>query len=112
MKTLKALRITSILNGVYCFCCILFSVCLTINQHYSIGIMKTIGVIAAFGWLLNPTPLVAFAINVVFFSEERQSSEARQVIGKKHIWIFIWPAITTLFFFVALGFLVGITGGV
>lgn len=112
MKTLKALKITSIVNGIFCFCCIIFAVCLTINQYYSLGIIKTIGVIVTFGWLLNPSPLVTLIINLEFFLAERRSSEMRQLIGKKHIWIFIWPIITTLFYFVAMGFLVEITGGV
>lgn len=112
MKTVKALKITSILNGIFCFCCIMFVACLNINQHYGIGIIQTIGVIVAFGWLLNPTPVVTFVINLVFFLVERHSSEARQRIGKKWIWVFIWPVITALFYFIAMGFLVEITGGV
>ncbi|MBQ4116901.1 MAG: hypothetical protein IJD37_05950 [Clostridia bacterium] len=112
MKTLKALKITSIINTVFCFCCIIFSVCLIINQHYSIGIVKTVGTIGAFGFLLNPSALVTFIVNLVFFLAERHSFEARQLIGKKYIWIFVWPVITTLFYFIAMGFLIEITGGV
>jgi len=112
MKTLKALKITSILNGIFCLCCVVFAVCLTINQYCSTDAIKAIGVIATFGWLINPTPWVTFIINLVFFLIERNSSDARQLIGKKHILIFVWPVITTLLDFVAMGFLVEITGGV
>ena len=112
MKTLKALKITSILNGIYCFCCIVFAVYLTIDQYYSVGAIEVIGVIATFGWLINPSPFVTLIINLVFFLVEWRSPEAKQIIGKKYIWIFVWPVITTLFYFVAMGFLVEITGGV
>ena len=44
MKTLKALKITSILNGIYCLCCVVFAVCLTINQYCSTDAIKAIGV--------------------------------------------------------------------
>ena len=112
MKTLKALKITSILNGIYCFCCIVFAVCLTINQYYSVGAIEVIGVIATFGWLINPSPFVTLIINLVFFLVERCSPEAKQIIGKKYIWIFVWPVITTVFYFTSIGLLVDITGGV
>ena len=85
MKTIKALKITSILNGIYCFCCIVFVVCLTINQYYSVGAIEVIGVIATFGWLINPSPFVTLIINLVFFLVERCSPEAKQIIGKKYI---------------------------
>lgn len=112
MKTLRSLKITSILNGIFCLFCVVFSICLTVNQIYDISAVKTIGVIAAFGWMLNPTPPVSFIINLVIFLDERHSPEARQLIGKKYIFIFIWPVITTLFYFAAMGFLTALTGGV
>ena len=112
MKTLKALKITSILNGIYCFFCIIFAICLIINQYYHTDAIVAIGVIATFGWMLNPTPIISFIICLIFFLTERHSTEAKQTIGKKYIWIFIWPIITTLFYFIAMGFLIEFTGGV
>ena len=112
MKTLKALKITSILNGIFCFFCIIFVICLITNQYYHMEAIVAIGVIATFGWMLNPTPIISFIICFGFFLTERHSTEAKQIIGKKHIWIFVWPVITTVFYFIAMGFLVEITGGV
>ena len=112
IKTIKALKITSILNSIFCFCCITFVICLTVNQYYAMAAIKAIGVITTFGWMFNPTPIVLFVICLVFFLVERHSDEAKQKIGKKYIWIFLWPVITALFYFVAIGFLVEITGGV
>ena len=112
MKTLKALKITSILNGIFCFFCITFVICLITNQYYHMDAIVAIGVIATFGWILNPTPIISFIICLIFFLTERHSTEAKQIIGKRRIWIFIWPVITTVFYFIAMGFLVEITGGV
>ena len=112
MKTLRSLKITSFLNGIYCFCCVLFAVSLVILQHRSIGAVRVLSTVGAFGWLLNPTPLVTFIVNLVLFLTERQDPQARQKIGRKSVWIFLWPVITTVFYFIAMGFLVEITGGV
>lgn len=112
MKTLKALKTTSILNGLFCFFCIVFVICLTTNQYYHMDIIVAIGVIATFGWMFNPTPIISFIVCFGYFLTERHSPEEKQRIGKKYIWIFIWSIVTTLFYFTAMGFLVAITGGV
>lgn len=82
MKTLKALKITSILNGIFCFFCIIFVICLITNQYYHMDAIVAIGVIATFGWMLNPTPIISFIICFGFFLTERHSTEAKQIIEK------------------------------
>ena len=110
MKTLKSLKITTILNSIFCFCCITSVICLIVNQSYDMAAITAIYVIATIGWMINPSPTIMFIVNLVMFLVERRSANARQIIGKKYIWIFIWPVITILFFFVALGFFVEISG--
>ena len=112
MKTLKALKITSILNSIFCFFCISFVICIITIQYYRTDVIVAIGVISTYGWMLNPTPIISFIICLKFFLNDRHSAEAKQIIGRKYIWIFVQLAIATVFYFIAMGFLVEITGGV
>jgi hypothetical protein len=43
---------------------------------------------------------------------ERRSPEARQVIGKKWIWIFVWPVILLVVYLTTGILSVALTGGV
>lgn len=116
MKTLKALKITSVLNGIFCLCCIISLSCLAINRYFDLGAFEnTIAIICRIPllcWLINPIGILSFIVCVVLFLIERKNPEARQEIGKKWIWIFIWPVITTFFYFNSIGLLVDITSGV
>ena len=116
MKTLKALKITSILNGIFCICCIMSLSCLAINRFFELGtfenIIAIIGRIPLLCWIINPVGIVSFIVCFVLFLIERNNQEAKQKMGKKWIWIFLWPVITTVFYFTSIGLLVDITGGV
>ena len=116
MKTLKALKITSILNGIFCLCCILFLACLAINRYCALGeienVISTINRIFLWGWIINPIGIVSFIVCLTLFVVERRDQVAKQVIGLKWIWIFIWPIITTVLYFLSIGLMVDITGGV
>ena len=116
MKTLKALKITSILNSIFCLCCITSLTCLAINRYCTLGtlenIIAIIGGILLLCWIINPAGIVSFIVCLVLFLKERKNYEARQIMGKKWIWIFIWPVITTVLYFVSICLLVLITGGV
>ena len=112
MKTLKALKITSILNGVFCFFCTSSTVCFAINRYYDIRAFFSVGMFLTYSWIINPVGIVSFVVCLSLFLSERKNQEAKQIIGKKFIWIFVWPAITTVFYFIAMGFLVETTGGV
>ena len=117
MKTLKALKITSILNGIFCLFCVASTVCFAIS-NYAINHDSDwrtpfdIANVLIYGWVANPVAPISFSICFVLFLVERKQSENRQLIGRKWIWIFIWPAITTLFYFAALMLTVAFTGGV
>lgn len=117
MKTLRALRITSILNSIFCLFCVASTVCFAISNyaitHNSDWVTPfEIANILIYGWVANPVALISFIICIIFFLIERKQPENKQLIKKKWIWIFVWPIITTFFYFAALMLTVAFTGGV
>ena len=113
MKTLKALKITSVLQIVFCVFCIASTVCFGIS-HFSDSWRTPFRIanILIYGWIANPVVPISFIVCIIFFLIERKQPENSQLIGKKWIWIFIWPVITTFFYFAALMLTVAFTGGV
>ena len=72
MKTLKSLKITSILNGIFCFFCIASTVCFAISHYqcisgYNWRTAFNIANILIYGWIVNPVVPVSFIICFVFF---------------------------------------------
>lgn len=112
MKTLKAIKVTSILNSIFCFICIASTLCFAINRYFDLRIFFDIANILVYGWIINPVGMISFVICFVLFLVEHKDFEAKQVLGKKWIWIFIWPIITTIFYITAGGLMVVLTGGV
>ena len=112
MKTLKALKITSVLNGIFCFFCIASTVCFAINRYFDLRAFFDAANILVYGWIINPVGIISFVVCLVLFLIERKASEAKQVIGKKWIWIFIWPIVTTVLYLAAAVLTVAFTGGV
>ena len=112
MKTLKALKITSILNSIFCIFCVASTVCFAINRYYDIRAFFSVGKFMTYGWIINPVGIVSFVVCLVLFLTERKNQEAKKAIGKKWIWIFIWPVVTTVFYITAGGLMVVLTGGV
>ena len=62
MKTLKALKITSILNGIFCFFCVASTVCFAITRYYDSNLFFSIGNILIYGWMINPIGIISFVI--------------------------------------------------
>ena len=112
MKTLKALKITSILNSIFCIFCVASTVCFAFAEYFSFEIFFAIGMILLLGWMINPVGIISFQICITVFIEERKQSQAKKLIGKKWIWIFIWPIITTVFWVIGGLLFVKFTGGV
>ena len=112
MKTLKAIKITSILNGIFCFFCVASIVCFAINRYFDLRVFFDIANILIYGWIINPVGIISFVVCLMLFLTECKSSEAKQVMEKKWIWIFIWPIITTLLYLVSSILTVAFTGGV
>lgn len=112
MKTLKALKITSILNGIFCFFCIASIVCVAINHHYDAYFFSGLGVLLSYGWIINPVGIISFILCLILYLTERKQPDHKQLIGRKWIWIFVWPIITTIFWLFGGGLFVIFTGGV
>ena len=112
MKTLKALKITSVLNGIFCFFCIASTVCFAINRYFDLRTFFDTANILVYGWIINPVGIISFVVCLVLFLVERKQPENRQLIGRKWIWIFIWPIVTTVLYLAAAVLTVAFTGGV
>ncbi len=113
MKTLRALKITSVLQIIFCLFCVASTICFAITRYSDLWrIPFRIANILIYGWIGNPVSPISFVVCLVLFLIERKQTENRQLIGKKWIWIFIWPVITTFFYFAALVLTVAFTGGV
>ncbi len=97
MKTLKALKITSILQIMYCIYCFIPVICLTISKGSPVSLLTDIGIALFYFAAINPITIICFIICLSYFLAERKKPEGRQQIGKKCIWIFIWPIITFSF---------------
>lgn len=112
MKTVRALKITSILNGIFCFFCIASTLCFAINRYFDLREFFHIGNTLVYGWMLNPVGIVSFAVCLVLFLKEIKIPEAKQAMGKRWIWMFVWPVVIAVFYVSAIIFLVSLTGGV
>ncbi len=112
MKIIKALKITSILNGIFCFFCIASTICFAINCYFNLRVFFDIANILVYGWIINPVGIISFIICLVLFLGERKHPEAKQAMEKKWVWIFIWPVITTVLYLTAAVLTVVFTGGV
>ena len=112
MKTLLALRITTVLNSIFCFFCIASTVCFAIDHYYNFQGFFSAGIILTNGWIINPIGILSFIVCFHFYSTERKNQEAKSAMGKKWIWVFIWPVVTTVFYLTASGLMVAFTGGV
>ena len=112
MKTIKALKITSALQIIFCLFCIAATICFGICRYADSSQAFQIANILTYGWIVNPIGPVSFIICGAFFLIERKQPEHRQLIGKNWVWIIVWPVITTVFYFAASILMVAFTGGV
>ena len=117
MKTLRALKITSILQIIFCVFCIASTVCFAISHYQCIAgdnwrIAFNIANVLIYGWIANPVAPISFVVCITFFLIERKQPNNRKLIGRKWIWVFIWPIITTILYLTAGGLTVAFTGGV
>lgn len=100
MKTLKALKITSIIQIIYCIYCSVIALLLFIGSVAKINLLLLAGTFL-FYYTIEVSMFIApvcFIVNLVIFLKERKCPEERKAIGKKWIWIFIWPIIVSIFF--------------
>jgi len=104
VKTLKSLKITSIIQGLYCLLCFISLSLLLIGLYVGVNGFTPIGSFllfyaAEFSIFVAP---VCFILNLFNFIRELKYPEQRKLIGKKWIWIFVWPIITLPFSLLAV----------
>ena len=87
MKTVKALKITSVLNSIFCLFCIASTICFAVNRYFDLRVFFDIANILVYGWVINPVAIISFVVCLVLFICEHKESEAKQVMGKKWVWI-------------------------
>ena len=102
MKTLKALKITSVIQGIFCAYSLISTLLIIIGTSTGPIILANSMLFlfystVEFSIFIMP---ICFIANLVFFIEECKSPEQRNIIGKKWIWIFVWPIIVTVFFLI------------
>ncbi len=112
MKTIKTLKITSILQSIYCLYCFVPIVFLALGDCTDIFSYTSIGIFLFCFTIINPTVIGSFVVNMVIFLIERKGPEQKKTIGLKWVWIFVWPLITTIFFIVSGLLFIKFTGGV
>ncbi len=112
MKTIKALKITSVLQGIFCLCCVATVACLWVYRLTGNWDIFALGNLFMFVWIVNPVALISFCICLSTYLEERKQPDAKEKIGAKWVWILVWPLITTAFYLVSGGLFVVLTGGV
>lgn len=94
MKTMKSLKITSILQGIYCaggvvalIAMMLYDILLGTGAEMQFFLF---GAMLAFLSIINPVAIICFLVNLVIFLLERRDPEQRSRIGKYWVVIPIW----------------------
>ena len=112
MKLQKSLWITSVLQGFYCLICLASTVCFGVCRFTDSREFFDLGNALMPLWMLNPIAVPCFIANLFFFLYEKENPEFHSRMGRKWIWVFLWPVITTFLWFLSVILLVAFTGGV
>lgn len=112
MKTVKALKITSIFQIIYCLYCFVPVLFFVIGDNTGVRIYTELGIFLFGFTIINPTVITSFCVNISKFLSERNDPVQKKIIGLKWIWIVVWPLITTIFFIFSGLILIKYTGGV
>ena len=104
MKTLKVLKITSIIQAIFCSFCLVIIGCIFLGASLDLDIPVGIGffLLLSTGNFTQHIPLVCFIVNLVYFLKDRKDPEQRKLIGKKWIWIFVWLIVGTACFIISV----------
>ena len=112
MKTLKALKTVTTWNCIFTVSWILSIASLAIDEYCDVSILFSIGILAIYGWMVNPFAIISCFRCLKIYLAERSNPEYKQVIGRKWVWTWIWPIITTILYILGAGLFVKFTGGV
>lgn len=110
--TLDCLKITGVLQSIYCLCWIIVIGILLIDIKADNRLLMNIGVFSLICSAFNPIGIISFVFNLQAYLVDRKKPEAKAQIGVKAAWIFLWPVITTVFWVFGIVAVVEITGGV
>lgn len=78
MKTVKALKITSVMNSIFCFFCIASSICFAVNRYFDLRVFFDIANILVYGWIINPVAIISFIVClVIFLSEHKKPKQSK-----------------------------------
>ena len=110
---MKLFKMGTILQLIYCFCCLLVVICMPLYTAFyttTFGeICFRIGVILTLGSTFNPMALIGTIINfIACFSSDLKKSKKILIL----IWTIISPALIVLFWVLAVCFFVHHSGGV
>lgn len=103
MGTRNSLKITSVIQIAFCIYYLISFLFVLIGTTLGPITLANIALFAFYlftAYSIMHVP-VCFLINLLCFLQERKNPEARKTIGKKWIWIFVWPVITTAFWILA-----------
>ena len=112
MKTLKALKITSVLQAFYCVYCFVPIIFLIFGDISGNFLYTEVGMFLFPVAVVIPIVSCSFIVCMCIFAAELKSPEQRRIIGSKWLWIIVWPFITTAALTVSGVLFVHITGGV
>ena len=112
MKTLKALKITSVLQAFYCVYCFVPIIFLAIGDSSGMFVYSKIGMHLFELAVFVPIVPVSFIVCLCILISEIRSPEQSRIIGSKWLWIIAWPLITTTALIVSGMLLIYYTGGV
>ena len=65
MKTVKLLKITSVLQLIFCIFCISSTLCFAISRYYHSVLFFSIGIILTHIWIINPVAIISFLVCLV-----------------------------------------------
>ncbi|WP_458464078.1 hypothetical protein [Paenibacillus sp.] len=112
MKTIKWLKASIFLQIIYAFFCIFSTICFAINHHWGIYNFFSLGMLSAYGWIINPTGILTIVLGLSFYFSEKGKENAEKIIGRKWAWFVWFFIIDTLLYITCGGLMVIFTGGV
>lgn len=111
-RTTKWFKITLILHFILIFFSISSLASLIIGNYSQIDMFWSLGNVLVWGWLFNPTALIAAVIGLFLSFFDKGYLESRKLVDRKSICYLLLLIFDVLLYFVFGFLLVLITGGV
>lgn len=123
-QALKTIKCMNILNGIYVFVCLISMLGSSMNllqykaaEHNLMlaNICEALFPVGPFGVILAtliPFGPVAWIVGIVHYILNCKKADYQASIGKKWIWLIVWPFLDVCLWMGAVCALVGFTGGV